>query len=264
MASKSSTPCQPAALRHERQPEEQRTEGGETAESDTRWRPANGAVRAGGRVPVAEGDDADERAERDRRRLPAEADPCDRNGSRGSGESEPGKVGRERAAHGEHGECDHGHGDQLEAVHPPRAGHVGRADREREHGHRHGRRQREPDPRSETAQASGAARARSRSRAGSTIGPGRRFVTATSSENSLVVEPSPPFDVLVSEVPDVRDRAAERRQTQPQGDREDLAGVACAGVSPVSRPASRAARRGPACALAARARMKRRSDSRFR
>ena len=44
------------------------------------------------------------------------------------------------------------------------------------------------------------------------MGPGSRFVTATSSENSSSCDPAPASDVLVAEVADVRDGPAERRQ----------------------------------------------------
>ena len=42
----------------------------------------------------------------------------------------------------------------------------------------------------------------------------------------LLGDPAAPVDVLVAEVADVRDGAAERGQPEPEGDAEDLGGGA--------------------------------------
>ena len=182
---------------------------------------------------VAERDDPHEGAQQDRGRLTAEAAPRDRDRSGQRGEHEPGQVGRKRAAHGEHGERDDGHGDELEPVHPAGAAHVGRADRERERRHRDRGREREAEPGCDPADHTGPARAHrhpelARRRAGEEIRDGDEL------GQLLLVDPAPLLDVRATEVPDVRDGAAERRQTETKRDAEDLGGRS---VSPQSRVA---------------------------
>ena len=76
----------------------------------------------------------------------------------------------------------------------------------------------------------------------------------------LLVEPPAPADVFVSEVADVRDGAAERGQAEPQGGPEDLGDRSYSRVAPGFQSGSSC----PARAFAVRARMNRRSESRFR
>ena len=237
-------PCQPVASRDGRQPDAgaRRTRRG--SRRPPACEPGNGAVRPGGHAPPRKARTPTTAPSAIAAACPPKPSQAIATAAAASGEREPGEVGRERAAHREHGERDHGHRDELEPVHPPRAAHVGRADRERERGHRHRRRQREPDPRGEPAQPTGAARPdRDPELAGRR--PRQEVRDGDELRELPLVDPPPPLHVLVAEVPDVRGRAAERREAQPQGDREDLAGAPAPGVSPVSRPASRAARRGP-------------------
>jgi len=76
----------------------------------------------------------------------------------------------------------------------------------------------------------------------------------------LLADPAAAADVLVPEVPDVRDWAAERGQTEAEGGAEDLAGRSCYREAPGFQSGSPA----PASALAARARMNSRSERRLR
>ena len=54
-------------------------------------------------------------------------------------------------------------------------------------------------------------------------GPGQELAERHEVGEGGVVEPAAPLDVLAPEVAEVRDRAAERRQPEPERDREDLA-----------------------------------------
>ena len=219
-------------------------------------------VSDGGRARVAEGEHPHDTAEDDRGRLPAEAVPGNRDGRGDRREREPREVRCERAAHREHRERDDGHRDQLEPVHPSRAAHVCRAHDERERGHRDGGRQREADPRREPAERAGPARsdrhpelARRR--------PGEQVRHGDELRKRLLVDPPAPLDVFVAEVPDVRHGAAERGQPEPQRDAEHLGRAAPSRQSRVT-PGFQSGSSCPASAFAARARMNRRSDRRFR
>ena len=76
----------------------------------------------------------------------------------------------------------------------------------------------------------------------------------------LLADPLPARDVLVVEVADVGDRAAERRQPESECGAKDLAG----GSSYRDAPGFQSGSSAPASALAARARMNRRSERRLR
>jgi hypothetical protein len=51
---------------------------------------------------------------------------------------------------------------------------------------------------------------------------GQRLAQRDEVAEGGVIEPSPPLDVFPAEVADVGDGAAERRQPEPQGSKEDL------------------------------------------
>ena len=96
-------------------------------------------------------------------------------------------------------------------------------------------------------------------------GPGQQVRDGDELRELLLVEPAAPLDVLVAEVADVRDGAAERRQPEAQRNaehlRDDPSRRRCSAPCRARLPERLV---GPASALAARARMKSRSESRFR
>ena len=77
---------------------------------------------------------------------------------------------------------------------------------------------------------------------------------------ALLADPLPARDVLVVEVPDVGDGAAEGRQPESECGAKDLAG----GSSYLDAPGFQRGSSAPASALAARARMNSRSERRLR
>ena len=119
--------------------------------------------------------------------------------------------------------------------------------------------QREPEPRGETTELAGPVDADgdpdlARRRAGQDARQGDELAEL------LLTDPPPTRDVLVVEVPDVGDRAAERRQPESQCGAKDLAG----GTRYRDAPGFQRGSSAPASALAARARMNRRSERRLR
>ena len=144
-------------------------------------------------------------------------------------------------------------------MHPARVGKIDvtRPERERRQDHRGGKR--EPEPGGEATELAGPVNADrdpdlARRRAGQ---EGRQRDQLA---ELLLTDPAATRDVLGAEVADVRDRAAERRQPEPEGGAKDLPGRPCYRDAPGFQSGSSA----PASALAARARMNSRSERRFR
>ena len=252
------TPCR---VREWAETEEQHGEGDEAARRDEPSRRERSRQRRRGRR-AAQAEEAHEPAESDRGSLTAEAVPGEGDRGRGDGERHPAQVGREGPAHRDDREPDDRHGHQLEPVHPARAADVGGPDRQRDGRHRHCGRQREARPRREPARDTGPARADrhaelARRRAG------QQIRDCDELGELLLVDPAPLLDVDPAKEADVGDRPAEGRQAETECDREDLGGAAGVRQSRVA-PGFHSGSPAPASALAARARMKRRSESLFR
>ena len=110
---------------------------------------------------------------------------------------------------------------QLEAVEPCRVTDVGRRDEEREQHERDGRGQREAEPREQAADRPRPQRP-DRDADLAARGPRQELRQGDEVGEPAVVEPAASDDVLVPEIADVGDRAAERHEPQPQGDQQDL------------------------------------------
>ena len=154
---------------------------------------------------------------------------------------------------------DDGGGGELEAVHPAGAGEVdvARPERERREDDRGG--QREPEPGGEATELAGAVDA-DRDPDLARRGAGQDVRERDELSELLLADPLPARDVLVVEVADVGDRAAEGRQPESECGAKDLAG----GSSYRDAPGFQSGSSAPASALAARARMNRRSERRLR
>ena len=111
--------------------------------------------------------------------------------------------------------------DDLQTVQHPGVGAAERADPEREQRQRQRRRQREPQPARHPAQQPGPQDPEPDPdlRAGRA---GQELAERDQVGERRLVDPATPRDVLGPEVADVRDRPAERGQSEPQRDPEHL------------------------------------------
>ena len=208
----------------QREADEERDEGREAAERDQRP-PPELQDRYGLGRGRRECEHADDRTGGEGRRLPREATSTEHEDGADGGERQSRGIRRQRSSHREHGQRDDGHRDELEPLDPPRVPDVRLADDERERRHRKGRGQREADPGCEPAQAPRTTSADrdaelARRRAGQQARDRDQLCEL------LLVEPFATLDVLGAEVPDVRDRAAERREPEPPGNPQNLRGGA--------------------------------------
>ena len=108
-------------------------------------------------------------------------------------------------------------------MHPAGAGEVDVASPERERREDDGGGQREPDPRGEAAELAGAVDA-DRDPDLARRGAGQDVRERDELSELLRADPLPARDVLVVEVADVGDRAAEGRQPEAECGAKDLAG----------------------------------------
>ena len=179
----------------------------------------------------AEGGDPDNGPDRKCGRLSGKPAEPEREERPDGGKGEPWEIRGERRSHRQHGEQHNGDGDQLEPVHPTGARDVGRAHREREHGHRDRGRQREAEPGGERAETTCAVRS-DRDPELARRRPRQEVRDGDELGELLLVEPPAAADVLVAEVADVRDGAAERGHAEPQGGPEDLGDRSYSRVAP--------------------------------
>ena len=135
------------------------------------------------------------------------------------------RPARQRSRHRDHGRQDDRGGGELEAVHPAGTGEVDVACPERERREDDGGGQREPEPRREATELAGAVDA-DRDPDLARRGAGQDARERDELSELLLADPLPARDVLVVEVADVGDRAAERRQPEPECGAKDLAGGA--------------------------------------
>ncbi len=130
-------------------------------------------------------------------------------------------VWRQGPGHGQHRVRHDGHRHELQSLDPARGGQIhGRGHHGEEHerdsgwqseadpGCKPARNARPPRPDGDAQLAAGRTR--------------QELAEGHQVREALLVEPATALDVLPSEVPDVRDRPAERGQPQPQRRREDL------------------------------------------
>jgi hypothetical protein len=176
-------------------------------------------------LAAAQQQDAGERARRDRQDLHCRAAEGEQSRRDDGRQHQAGRVRGERPRHLHERRRDDGDGGQLQPVQPAGALDVGTAETERERGHRRGRGKREPEPGGERAelprpQGTDGHPELARRRPGQDVGERDEL------REGAVVEPAAAADVLVPEVGDMRDGPAERRQPEPEGDHEDLAGSA--------------------------------------
>ena len=131
-------------------------------------------------------------------------------------------VGREALRHSHDRLGDDRDRDELEAVQEP----VARPSSERalavgEERHRRGRRQREPGPGGETAEGAGAREPNGE--ASLTAGrPRQELAQGDKVGIGAFVEPGAPYDELLAEIAEMRDRPAEAREAQLQEDAQDF------------------------------------------
>jgi len=132
---------------------------------------------------------------------------------------------RQRAAHLPDGHRHDGDRGQLEPVHPAGVRDVAAADAVGERDQHDGGGQRETQPRRQTTERTGAQHPDrepelARRRAGQELDERHQIGEVG------VVQPPAARDVRLAEVADVRGRAAERRQPEPERDAEHLGGAA--------------------------------------
>jgi hypothetical protein len=111
-------------------------------------------------------------------------------------------------------------------VHPACAGEVGVSRPQGQRRQDDGGGQRETDPRCEAAELAGAVDADR----DPDLARGRAWQDAREGDELaelLLADPLPARDVLVVEVPDVRDGAAEGRQSETESGAKDLTGGSC-------------------------------------
>ena len=140
-------------------------------------------------------------------------------GNDGNGDACP--VWRQSLAHSPQGECDHGHGGDLEAVEPAASVAAELVDAVGEGSQRRSGRQREAQPREEASKIPRAPRP-NRDAELAAGRPGQELAQRNQLGESLLREPLPPRHVLVAEVADVRDGPAKGRQAKAQRDKQNF------------------------------------------
>ena len=250
----------------DRQADEQPDEAG--SRGDRCATPHRESQRRGKRPRRAPEDNGSDRTcDENRCHLPRRAGQQERNRCCGRRERQPQRPPRKRPRHRDHsGRHDCGSGE-LEPVHPPRPCEIDAAGPDRDGRENRRRRQREAKPGSERSELARAMRADrdpdlARRRARQEVREGHEL------GELLFAEPATAGDVLLAEVPDVRDGASERRQPEAKSDAEDLTRRLRDGTEPLTQrrdaPGFQSGSSTPADAFAARARMNSRSESRFR
>ena len=165
-------------------------------------------------------------AERDREHLGGRRGPGEHEDRRPDRERESLPVGSQRPRHAPDGVRDDRDRDDLEPVQPVLVREV--AGTPREQDERDGGGEREADPGEDAPQVAGPDPADADPRLARGR-PGEELAEGDEVGEASIGKPAPPLDVLVVEIPEVRDRPAERRQPQSGRRCEHLEG-ACRAV----------------------------------